>query len=69
MNKYRACDLSDAEIEDAVRDYQLGVSSNDIAVSLGVAPGTVLRWVREAGIRIRTKAEAGALARERKAQP
>lgn len=46
---------SEDEIAEAVRDYQLGESADDIAVSLGCSHQTVIGWVREAGVRVRGK--------------
>lgn len=43
------------EIAEAVQDYKLGESADDIAVSLGVARQTVIGWVREAGVPVRRK--------------
>jgi transposase-like protein len=54
-SKYRALDLTEEQIAEAVRDYLLGESADDIAVSLGVAHQTVIEWVRRAGGRVRGK--------------
>jgi transposase-like protein len=46
---------TEAEIAEAVSDYELGESADDIAVSMGVSSQTILNWVREAGVRVRPK--------------